>query len=132
MLSGGSGFDVLCTLRGEGSRVQWPGSPEPAAPCPVTLDDLAIDEAAREVRRGTEPVPVTRTEFDLLAVPAGHPGRVTTRTQLAEQIFGGLYEESERTIDSHVRNLRRTLGSRPDGSDDVETVRGVGHRVARA
>ena len=177
MLAGGSGFDVLRTLRGEGSRVPViilsarvdlvdrvaglelgaddyvtkpfeprelvarvgavlrrarPGSPEPAAAWPITLDDLAIDEAAREVRRGVELVPLTRTEFDLLAVLAGHPGRVMTRTQLAEQIFGGLYEESDRTIDSHVRNLRRKLGSRPDGGDYVETVRGVGYRVARA
>jgi DNA-binding response OmpR family regulator len=61
----------------------------------------------------------------------GIPGHVLTRGQLAGRIFGGWYEESDRTVDSHVRNVRRKLGARPDGGDDIETVRGVGYRIAR-
>ena len=99
------------------------GSPQPL--------DLAIDTATREVRRGTVDVVLTRTEFDLLAALAEHPGHVLSRVQLAEQIFGGAYDESDRTIDSHVRNLRRKLGVRPDGREYVQTVRGVGYRLAR-
>jgi DNA-binding response OmpR family regulator len=187
MLAGGSGFDVLRTLRGEGSRVpviilsarvdvidrvaglelgaddyvtkpfeprelvarvgavlrrvQPPaGVQVDAAPGPgrafggeasQRVLDLDLDEAAREVRRGPDVLPLTRTEFDLLVALAEHPGHVLSRVQLAERIFGGLYEESDRTVDSHVRNLRRKLGVRPDGGDYVETVRGVGYRVAR-
>jgi DNA-binding response OmpR family regulator len=97
----------------------------------VVLLDLEIDEAAREVRRGGLPVALTRTEFDLLAALGAHPGHVLSRAQLGEHIFGGLYDESDRTIDSHVRNLRRKLGRRPGGGEYVETIRGVGYRVAR-
>jgi len=177
MLAGGSGFDVLRTLRGEGRRVpviilsarvdlvdRVTGlelgaddyvtkpfeprelvarvgavlrrtRPEPAghagAPS-LALGDLEIDVAARETRRGPELLAVTRTEFDLLVALASSPGHVMTRQALAERIFGGLYEESDRTIDSHVRNLRRKLGPRPGGGEYVETVRGVGYRSPQA
>ena len=99
---------------------------------PQRLLDLEIDAAAREVRCGTVEVVLTRTEFDLLAALADHPGHVLSRVQLAERIFGGAYDESDRTIDSHVRNLRRKLGVRPEGGEYVETVRGVGYRLARS
>ncbi len=176
MLVGGSGFDVLRALRGEGSRVPViilsarvdlvdrvaglelgaddyvtkpfeprelvarvgavlrrtrPEEARPEATGRIRLHDLEVDETTREIRQGSTPVAVTRTEFDLLAALAAHPGHVMTRAGLAEQVFGELYEESDRTIDSHVRNLRRKLGSRPDGGDYVETVRGVGYRAAR-
>jgi DNA-binding response OmpR family regulator len=93
--------------------------------------DLAIDATAREVRRGTEPLPLTRTEFDLLAVLASQPGRAWTREQIGERIFGQSFEALDRTIDSHVKNLRAKLGSRPDGGPYVETVRGVGYRAPK-
>ena len=173
MLAGGSGFDVLRTLRGEGRQVpviilsarvdlvdRVTGlelgaddyvtkpfeprelvarvgavlrrtRPEPASPVGapmLVLGDLEIDGAAREIRRDAEPLAVTRTEFDLLVVLASSPGHVMTRQALAERLFGGLYEESDRTIDSHVRNLRQKLGPRPGGGAYVETVRGVGYR----
>jgi two-component system response regulator CpxR len=92
------------------------------------LGDLEIDAAAREARRGVERLAVTRTEFDLLVTLASSPGHVMTRQALAERVFGGLYEESDRTIDSHIRNLRHKLGPRPGGGEYVETVRGVGYR----
>ena len=175
-LAGGSGFDVLRTLRGEGRRVPViilsarvdlidrvaglelgaddyvtkPFEPRELvarvgavlrrsdgaalgvarSESRLAVHDLEIDAAAREVRRNSTIVALTRTEFDLLSVLAGHPGQVLTRTAIAERIFGGLYEESDRTVDSHVRNLRRKLGSRPGGEDYIETVRAVGYRVA--
>jgi DNA-binding response OmpR family regulator len=90
-----------------------------------------VDEAAREVRRGGDEIPLTRTEFDLLVALSEHPAHVLTRGQLASHIFGGVYEESDRTVDSHIRNLRHKLGPRPEGGEYVETVRGVGYRIAR-
>ncbi len=99
---------------------------------PPRVLDLEIDTATREVRRGTTDVALTRTEFDLLVALAEHPGHVLSRVQLAGQIFGGAYDECDRTIDSHVRNLRRKLGVRPDGREYVQTVRGVGYRLARS
>jgi len=93
--------------------------------------DLEIDRAAREVRRGAEILPLTRAEFDLVATLAAHPGVALTREQLGEHVFGEAFEAFDRTIDSHVKNLRRKLGARPDGGAYIDTVRGVGYRGAR-
>ncbi len=94
--------------------------------------DLLIDPSAREVRRGATDVPLTRTEFDLLAGLAEQPGRAWTREQIGERLFGEAFDAYDRTVDSHVKNLRRKLGPRPDGGPYVETVRGVGYRAARS
>ncbi len=94
--------------------------------------DLTVDSTTREARRALEPLPLTRTEFDLLAVLAAQPGRVWTREQIGEQLFGQSFDALDRTIDSHVKNLRAKLGPRPDGGAYIETVRGVGYRVPRA
>lgn len=93
--------------------------------------DLAIDLDAREVRRGDAPIHLTRVEFDLLAALAQRPGTVLGRGQLGERIFGEAFEADDRTIDSHVKNLRRKLGARPGPGEYIETVRGVGYRAAR-
>ena len=93
--------------------------------------DLEIDIDAREVTRDGTPIVLTRIEFDLLATLTERPGAVLGRGQLGERIYGEAFEADDRTMDSHVKNLRRKLGPPPDGSDYVETVRGVGYRAAR-
>ncbi len=93
--------------------------------------DLEIDVDAREVRRGTEDIVLTRTEFEILDALTAQPGRVWSRPQLGERAFGESFEAFDRTIDSHVKNLRHKLGVRPEGDAYVETVRGVGYRAAR-
>lgn len=93
--------------------------------------DLDIDSDAREVTRDGTPIVLTRIEFDLLATLTERPGAVLGRGQLGERIYGEAFEADDRTMDSHVKNLRRKLGPPPDGSDYVETVRGVGYRAAR-
>ena len=80
---------------------------------------------------GTEVIVLTRVEFDLLATLTERPGTVLGRGQLGERIFGEAFEADDRTIDSHVKNLRRKLGRPPRGGDYIETVRGVGYRAAR-
>jgi DNA-binding response OmpR family regulator len=93
--------------------------------------DLEVDREAREVRRDRTVVPITRAEFDLLATLAARPGVALTREQLGEHVFGEAFDAYDRTIDSHVKNLRHKLGTRPDGGAYIETVRGVGYRGAR-
>ena len=104
----------------------------PGGPDIERFFDLEIDRAAREVRRGTEALPLTRAEFDLLVTLAAHAGVAMTREQLGEHVFGEAFDAFDRTIDSHVKNLRHKLGGRPDGGAYVETVRGIGYRGARA
>ena len=67
----------------------------------------------------------------MLAALAEQPGRVWTREQIGQRVFGESFDTFDRTIDSHVKNLRAKLGARPDGGPYVETVRGVGYRAAR-
>lgn len=106
-------------------------TPKPALNV-IELFDLRIDPATREVRRDGRPIGLTRTEFDLLSALAEQPGRVWTREQLGDRVFGEDFDAFDRTIDSHVKNLRRKLGERPDGGGYIETVRGVGYRASPA
>ena len=83
---------------------------------------VALDLATRRVRRGDDTVHLTPTEFDLLAHLASHPGQVFTRGQLLVQVWGYHDDSGARTVDSHVRAVRRKLGP-----DVIRTVHGVGY-----
>ena len=109
-----------------------PGATEAAQPRATSVFfDLTIDLDARDVTRGTVSLPLTRTELDILAALAEQPGRVWSREQIGQRVFGESFDTFDRTIDSHVKNLRAKLGARADGGSYVETVRGVGYRAAR-
>ena len=108
-----------------------PGPEGPQAIPPLDFFDLTIDLTTRDVTRGGVSLPLTRTELDVLAALADQPGRVWTREQIGQRVFGESFDTFDRTIDSHVKNLRAKLGTRPDGGPYVETVRGVGYRAAR-
>jgi DNA-binding response OmpR family regulator len=102
-----------------------------AAVTVVTLGELSVDLSRRDVRVGGVVVGLTKTEFDLLAELARDDGRVTTRRELMEKVWGADWDGGEHTVDVHVTNLRHKLGAGPDGTPYVETVRGVGYRLAR-
>ena len=96
-------------------------------PPPLHWDHLLIDEARHEVLcRGT-PVALTAREFALLALLARHPGRVFTRAQLLERVWGDAYY-ADHVVDVHVGNLRKKLEDDPAQPRYIETVRGVGYR----
>ncbi|HLF40070.1 MAG TPA: response regulator transcription factor [Acidimicrobiia bacterium] len=91
-------------------------------------DELVIDEDRHEVAVRGQAVDLTATEFGLLAALAGAPGRVYTRGELLNRVRG--YEfASERSVDSHVKNLRRKVEADPAAPTIVETVVGVGYRL---
>lgn len=92
----------------------------------VTLGDLAIDPDRHEVTVAGEDVQLTRTELRLLYVLVRRPGRVYSREQLVTRVMGDNAWITDRTIDVHVRAIRRKLG---DHADVVETIRGVGYRA---
>jgi DNA-binding response OmpR family regulator len=105
----------------------------PATPPAATRRylDLEIDQPAREVRRDRASIGLTRAEFDLLVALTEAPGVTWTRAQIGDRVFGEDFDAFDRTIDSHVKNLRRKLGNRAGGGDYIETIRGVGYRAAR-
>lgn len=86
---------------------------------------LTIDKAAHQVLVHNVPVDLTSTEFKLLMTLMERRGRVQTRDDLLETVWGYEYSGYGRTVDTHIRRLREKLG---DASDMVETVRGVGYR----
>jgi len=98
-----------------------------AAAGPLRIADVELDTTARRVRRGEEVIHLTPTEFDLLAHLASHRGQVFTRAQLLDQVWGYADSSGARTVDSHVRALRRKLGS-----EIVRTVHGVGYAADEA
>lgn len=93
------------------------------------IGDLVLDPERREVRAGERLVQLTRMEFDILLKLASQPGRVFTRAQLMEAVSGDAYEGYERTIDAHVKNIRRKLGDDTKEPRYVRTVIGVGYKA---
>lgn len=72
---------------------------------------------------------LTTTEFKILSLLAEHPGRVYTRLQILERLYGDVYEGYERTIDTHINRIRRKLAAVPGSSVSIGTVYGVGYRM---
>ena len=92
---------------------------------------LVIDTVQHEVRRGAEIVDLTPNEYKLLTTLARYPGRVYSRFELINHVQGYDYEGYERTIDAHVKNLRKKIEPDPGHPRYVETVFGVGYRLAK-
>jgi len=90
----------------------------------IRLGGLEVDRAARRVRRDGTEVHLTPTEFELLAFLAGSPGTVFSRAELLERVWGWAAGHGTRTVDSHVKALRRKLGG-----EVIRTVHGVGYAV---
>jgi two-component system response regulator CpxR len=101
-----------------------------SAATPVHLGDLTLDTGARVVHRGREDLPLTTVEFDLLVVLLQMAGRVVTREILVRDVLGREFSPFDRSIDTHVSNLRRKLGLHPDGTERIKGVRGVGYLYA--
>jgi DNA-binding response OmpR family regulator len=94
------------------------------------VGDLAVDTSRREVTVGDREVELTATEFDLLVVLVRRPGRVFTRAQLLSAIHGVVVASYERTVDAHIKNMRRKLEPDPHRPRYVLTVHSVGYRFA--
>ena len=93
---------------------------------------LEIDTFRHEVRRDGETVDLTTSEFKLLQTLARYPGRVYSRVELIEYVQGYDYKGYERTIDAHVKNLRKKIEPDPRRPRFVETVVGAGYRLRKA
>jgi DNA-binding response OmpR family regulator len=96
------------------------------------IGDVTLDTSRMSVTRSDTLVDLTPTEFQLLAKLAQHPGRVFTREQLLDAIGGDQAEAFDRSIDAHVKNIRRKLEPDPKRPRYVMTVYGVGYKSADA
>ena len=90
--------------------------------------DLALNVITREVRVGESSVELTSREFSLLELLMRSPGRVFTRTQMLEHVWGYDFDPQTNVVDVYVRRLRNKMG---EGGLQIETVRGVGYRMKK-
>ena len=105
------------------------GKESPNGPAEVRFADLVVDRRCHEVRMRDEVVDLTPTEFRLLEVLAGEPGRAFTRPELLDRVFGYDFEGFERTVDVHVKNLRKKIEPDPRQPIYLQTVYGVGYKM---
>lgn len=108
------------------------GSPISGEPDRRVFGDLAIDPPAREVQVRSDPVALTRTEYELLETLSSRPRVVFTRQQLLDAVWPGTTDAlpgDEHLVDIHIGHLRRKLGDDPRAPRYVLTVRGVGYRM---
>jgi DNA-binding response OmpR family regulator len=117
--------EVVARVRAVLRRAQ----PQPDSPPILRVGSLTLDRASHIVTASGQPVDLTPTEFGILETLMTTPGRVFSRGQLLEAVQGIAFEAYERTVDAHIKNLRRKLESDPAHPRYILTVRGVGYRL---
>ena len=106
------------------------GAVEPRIAGPVVIDDVAMDPGARVVQRRGERLDLTTVEFDLLKAFLRSAGQVIPREELVRTVLSRAFSPFDRSIDTHVSNLRRKLGPTPDGLERIKGVRGIGYQYS--
>jgi len=104
------------------------GEKAPQGPPEICLADLVINRRRHEVQVRGQVVDLTPTEFRLLEVLAAEPGRAFTRLELLDRVFGYDFEGFERTVDVHVKNLRKKIEPDPKQPTHIKTIYGVGYK----
>ena len=95
----------------------------------LTVGDLTLDVARCELRRGGELIPLTPTEYKILALLMRSPGRIFTKAQLYEGVAGEYFESSDNTMMVHISKLREKLEEDPRNPRHIITIRGLGYKI---
>ena len=101
----------------------------PGADDVIRAGPILLNLETRRVEIGDASIDLTPSEFEILTALARRPGRVLSRTQLLDRLPGRGEMALDRTIDVHIRNLRKKLSVQPDGAEQIETVFGSGYRL---
>lgn len=96
---------------------------------PIKIGELTIDLERHLVKKGPAVLDLTPTEFKILELFAGNVDRVLTRLQIVERVQGYAFDGYERTVDAHMKNLRRKIEDNPKEPRYLQTVYGVGYRL---
>ena len=97
-------------------------------PAPVEVGDLRIDNGLRSVSRGSQEIHLTAREFDVLELLVRRAGRVVSKSELLDGVWGFDFEGDANVVEVYVRRLRRKLDE-PFGRHSISTIRGVGYRI---
>jgi two-component system, OmpR family, response regulator CpxR len=103
-----------------------------AATTPLVVDDIELIASTRAVTRDGQPIELTAVEFDLLEFFMKAAGTVVTRDELVRAVLGREFSPYDRSIDTHVYNLRKKIGRLKDGSDRIKGIRGTGYLYAKS
>ena len=98
------------------------------SPGQIVFSDVQVDTVARRVTRAGSELEMTAREYDLLVYLARSRGRVLSRAQILQAVWGDEYDGTERTVDNFIVRLRNKVEADPDQPKYIETVRGVGYR----
>jgi two-component system response regulator CpxR len=107
-----------------------PGTSQSSTNTTITIGEIELDSGARVVRHGHQLINLTTVEFDLLEALMRGAGQVLNREKLTRDILGREFSPFDRSIDTHVCNLRKKIGPLPDGTDRIKGVRGIGYLYA--
>lgn len=128
-----SGRELVARIRALARRLKpWADAEVGRSPERLQIDDLILDEGARTCRREGEVIELTTAEFDLLSLFLRRRGRTVHRKELSKQVLDRDWSPFDRSIDVHVSNLRRKLGSLPDGTERIRGIRNLGYIYGRA
>jgi two-component system response regulator CpxR len=101
-------------------------------PAPLAVDDIELTVSTRAVTRDGQRIELTAVEFDLLEVLMKRAGTVVTREELVRTVLGREFSPYDRSIDTHVSNLRKKIGRLKDGTDRIKGIRGTGYQYAKS
>jgi two-component system response regulator CpxR len=118
--------ELVARLRAILRRTEPPANEDKASDR-VSVGDLELSRSSRTAWIEGKEVPLTSVEFDLLANLASEAGTVVRKDDLSEAVLERKLSPYDRSLDMHISNLRKKLGSRPDGSDRIKTIRSVGY-----
>ncbi len=121
--------ELVARLRAVLRRSSRPATSAGSTPELIVVGDVELNTGSRTVHRGNEPIELTTVEFDLLAILLREAARVVSREHLAAEALGRPYTPFDRSIDTHVSNLRRKLGPGLDGRPRIKSVRGTGYQL---
>ena len=96
----------------------------------LQIGNMVLDQSSHSLVVAGVPVDLTPTEYKLLELFLAHPGQVFSRLQLIEKVQGDVFEGYERTVDSHIKNLRKKLNASIDDPHYIRTIYGMGYKLA--
>ena len=121
--------ELVARIRAVLRRGRLDGSRAPQAEV-YRVGDMVIDPAARHVSSGGTRIELTTVEFDLLETLAQSSGVALSREALVKSVLKRSFSPFDRSLDVHISNLRRKIGTYPDGSERIKTIRGLGYILA--
>jgi two-component system response regulator CpxR len=124
--------ELVARLRAILRRVTGGAEKDGAGQEHLRVDDVELNPSSRAASIAGKELPLTSVEFDLLASLLKSAGTIVRKEDLSEEVLGRKLSPFDRSLDMHISNLRKKLGSRDDGTERIKTIRSVGYIYTKA